>query len=72
LCVGALCILSICSMVEEVEFCMIESVGGVDENALTPHIQTPLPTSSFLEVESIVHLQGGNNVLNQMFYNLRP
>jgi hypothetical protein len=59
-------------MVEEVEFCMIESVGGVDENALTPHIQTPLPTSSFLEVESIVHLQGGNNVLNQMFYNLRP
>jgi len=59
-------------MVEEVEFSMIENVGGVDENALTPHIQTPLPTSSFLEVESFMHLQGGNNVPNQMFYNLRP
>jgi hypothetical protein len=50
-------------MVEEVEFCMIESVGGVDENALVPHIQTPIATFSFLDVES-VHLQIGNNVPN--------
>jgi hypothetical protein len=59
-------------MVEEAAFCMIKSVGRVDENALAPHIQTPLPTSSFLEVKSIVHFQVGNNVSNQMFYNLRP
>jgi hypothetical protein len=26
-------------MAEEVEFCMIESVGGVDENASIPHTQ---------------------------------
>jgi hypothetical protein len=58
-------------MVEEAKFCMIKSVGGVDENALAPHIQTPLPTSSFSKVKSIVHLQVGNNVPNQMFYNLR-
>jgi hypothetical protein len=32
--VGALCVLSICSMVEEVKFCMIENEGEVDENAL--------------------------------------
>jgi len=25
-------------MVEEVEFCMIEGVGGIDENASAPHI----------------------------------
>jgi hypothetical protein len=47
-------------MVEEVEFCMIESVGGIDKIALTPHMQTPLPTSSFSEVESIMHLQVGS------------
>jgi hypothetical protein len=58
-------------MVEEAEFCMIKSVGGVNENALTPHIQTPLPTSSFSKVKIIVHLQVGNNVPNRMFYNLR-
>ncbi len=63
-CVGALCILSVCSMVEEAKFCLIESVGAVDENALVLHIQTPLPTSSFSEVESIVHLQASNNVPN--------
>jgi hypothetical protein len=51
-------------MVEEAKFCIIENVGGVDENALVPHIQTPLPTSSFSKVESIVHLQVGNNVPN--------
>jgi len=56
-------------MFEEANFCMIENVGGVDENALTAHIQTPLPTSSFSKVESIVHLQASNNVPNQMFYN---
>ncbi len=60
LCVGALCILFVCLMVEEVEFCMIESVGGIDKIALTPHMQTPLPTSSFSEVESIMHLQVGS------------
>jgi hypothetical protein len=27
----------VCSMVKEVEFCMIENVGKVDENASTPH-----------------------------------
>jgi len=63
-CVGALCIVSVCSMVEEAKFCMIENVGALDENALVLHIQTPLPTSSFSEVESIVHLQAGNNVPN--------
>jgi hypothetical protein len=51
-------------MVEKAEFCMIESVGGVDKNASTPHIQTPLLTSSFSEVESIVHFQVGSNVPN--------
>jgi hypothetical protein len=51
-------------MVEEAEFCMIESVGGIDENALAPHIQTHLPTSSFSKVESIMHLQAGKNVPN--------
>jgi hypothetical protein len=55
---------SICSMVEEAKFCMIASVGGIDENASAPHIQTHLPTSSFSEVESIVHLQAGSNVPN--------
>jgi hypothetical protein len=34
LCVGALCILFIFSMVEEVKFCMIENEGEVDENSL--------------------------------------
>jgi hypothetical protein len=33
LCVGALCIMFICSMAKKEEFCMIGSVGGVDENA---------------------------------------
>jgi hypothetical protein len=51
-------------MVEEAEFCMIDSVGGIDENASTPHIQTHLPTSSFSKVESIMHLQVGSNVPN--------
>ncbi len=46
LCVGALCILSVCSMAEDVEFNMIEVVGRVDENALVPHIQTLIATSS--------------------------
>jgi hypothetical protein len=27
-------------MVEDAKFCMIESVGGVDKNALAPHIHT--------------------------------
>jgi len=51
-------------MVEEVKFCMIEGVGGIDENALVPHIQKNLPTSSFSKVESIVHLQANSNVPN--------
>jgi len=50
-------------MVEEAEFCMIKSVGKVDENASTPQIQTPIATSSFSNVES-VPLQTGSNVPN--------
>ncbi len=64
LCVGTLCILSVCLMVEEVEFCMIEGVGRIDENALAPHIQKNLLTSSFSKVESIVHLQASSNTPN--------
>ncbi len=48
LCVGALCILFVCLMVEKAWFCMIENVGGVDENALAPHIQTPIAYSYIL------------------------
>jgi hypothetical protein len=33
-------------MAEDVEFNMIEVVGRVDENALVPHIQTLIATSS--------------------------
>ncbi len=50
-------------MVEEAKFCMIESVGEVDENASTFHTRTPIITSSFLDIES-VHLQTSNNVPN--------
>jgi hypothetical protein len=35
-------------MVEKAWFCMIENVGGVDENALAPHIQTPIAYSYIL------------------------
>ncbi len=59
LCVGASCNLSICLMAEVAYFCMIESVGRVDENALAPHTQTPIGTSSFLDVEN-VNLQIGS------------
>jgi len=55
LCVGALCILFVCLMVEEAKFCMIEVVDGVDENALAPHTQTLIATSLFSDVEN-VHL----------------
>jgi hypothetical protein len=51
-------------MVEEVEFCMIEGVGRIDENALAPYIQKNLFTSSFSKVESIVHLQASRNMPN--------
>jgi len=37
LCVGALCIMFVCLMAKEVEFCMIENVDKVDENESTPH-----------------------------------
>jgi hypothetical protein len=42
-------------MAKEVEFCMIENVGEVDENALA--------TSSFSDVKS-VHFQTDSYVLN--------
>jgi hypothetical protein len=42
---------------------MIENVGGIHENALAPHTQTPIVTSSFLNIEN-VHLQTNNNVPN--------
>jgi hypothetical protein len=48
---------------------MIESVGKVDENALTPHIQTLIATSSFSNVES-VHLQISSNVPNLNVFQL--
>jgi hypothetical protein len=51
-------------MVGKEKNCMIENVGGVDKNASVPHIQTPLLTSAFSEVESIMHLQAGSNVAN--------
>ncbi len=53
----------VCLMVEEANVCMIENVGRVDENASTPHTQTPIATSSFLNVEN-VHLQTSSNVPN--------
>jgi hypothetical protein len=48
---------------------MIENVGRVDENALAPHIQTSITTSSFLDIES-VHLQTSSNVPNFNVFQL--
>ncbi len=63
LCVSALCISFVYLMAKEVEFCMIENVGRVDENALAPQTQTPIATSSFSDVKS-VHFQTDSYVLN--------
>ncbi len=48
---------------------MIKNVGGVDENASTPHIQTPITTSSFLDIKN-VHLQISSNVPNSDIFQL--
>jgi hypothetical protein len=48
---------------------MIENVGGIEENASTPHIQIPIVTSSFSDIKS-VHLQTSNNVPNSNILQL--
>jgi len=52
----------------ETYFCMIESVGEVDENALALH-KTYIITSSFLNIKN-VHLQINNNVSNLNVFQL--